>query len=409
MIGSMSKNSTNRKSLSLRTIISGFRSKRSSLWAWRLICLFVVVALLSPIISNELPIIAKIEGEWSSPSLSSALNNAVNNKKIYSTSSYDRALYPPITYSAGTIDSRNRNYVSPMDDQVLEGIGQRHWLGTDELGRDTLAGLLGGLRIALIVGFFSMTLAMIFGTMVGMISGYFGDDVLRLSLIEVLIYIIMTMMSLYLIVYFGDLLRFILWMLLTLTLVFLVNKAFNSLDVGRNVKVSLDLIIQRVIEIFESIPGLFMVLALISIFPKPSIWNVILVIGIIKWPSFARLIRAEVLRLREEKFVLAAKALGTESWMVMKRHLLPNAIAPLIVIFTLGIGSAVLIESTLSFLGIGVSAETVTWGSMLSEARQHFSAWWLVIFPGLGIFTMVICCNILGKRLEEILDRKIRN
>jgi peptide/nickel transport system permease protein len=218
--------------------------------------------------------------------------------------------------------------------------------GTDQAGVDVLAKMVHGTTIALLVGFVSMGIAGTIGILVGAVGGYFGG-----------------------------------WV---------------------------DTITSRATEIVMCIPTLVLILAIIAILEKPTIWHTMAIIGATGWTGIARLTRGEFLRLKNTEFVLAARAAGAGPLRIMLRHILPNALAPVLVPITFGIASAILTESSLSFLGFGPPPPTASWGSLLNDARSNLAMWWLVVFPGLAIFLTVLAYNLVGEGLQEATDPRLR-
>ncbi len=242
--------------------------------------------------------------------------------------------------------------LSPYDPQaidtyhILEAPSQSHLLGTDALGRDVLSRLIYGTRISLLVGIVAVGIATAIGTILGAIAGFYGGVV--------------------------------------------------------------DMVIMRLVDVMLCFPTIFLIMAVIA-FLEPSIWNIMAVIGLTSWMGVARLVRAEFLSLRSRDFVLAAKVIGASDWRILFGHILPNAIAPVIVAATLGVGSAILTESALSFLGIGVQPPTPSWGNMLTAGKDNIEiAWWLSVFPGLAILITVLAYNLLGEGLREVLDPRTK-
>lgn len=222
---------------------------------------------------------------------------------------------------------------------ALLGPSAMYPLGTDQLGRDVLSRLMYGARISLSIGFIAVGISVLIGTAVGGAAGFAGG-----------------------------------W---------------------------LDAVLMRLVDTMLSIPTIFLLLAIIA-FIGPSIYLIMVVIGLTGWMGVARLVRAEVLSLREREYVLAARAIGASSWRVLTRHVLPNAMAPVIVSATLGVGGAILTESVLSYLGLGVQPPTPSWGNILNEGRVALGvAWWLTISPGVCILITVLAFNLLGEGIRE--------
>jgi len=229
---------------------------------------------------------------------------------------------------------------------TLEGDdGRSHLLGTDHLGRDILSRLIFGARVSLVIGISAVALAGTLGTLIGLVAGYRG---------------------------------------------------------GR-----IDDLCMRLTDTMLAMPFILLALAVIAVLGS-SLRNIIFVLGITSWVSYARVVRAEVLTLRTREFVAAAQALGGGGRRILFRHLLPNVLAPAIVIATLEVARMIILESALSFLGLGVQPPTPTWGGMLADGRAYLStAWWLATFPGLCIMLSVLGINLLGDWLRDVLDPRL--
>ncbi len=229
--------------------------------------------------------------------------------------------------------------------QVLLPPSASHWMGTDELGRDVFSRVIFGTRISLYVGFVAVGIAMAIGTLVGLVSGFYGG-----------------------------------W--------------FDS-------------ILMRFVDIMLCFPTFFLILAMIALL-EPSIWIIMLVIGVTSWMGVARLVRAEVLSIKERDYIMAARSIGASDMRIIFRHILPNAAAPMLVAATLGVGGAILTESALSFLGIGVQPPTPSWGNILTSGKDYLEfAWWLSLFPGLAILVTVLAYNLLGEGIRDALDPRL--
>jgi len=232
--------------------------------------------------------------------------------------------------------------VEPDLKSILVGPSWSHPFGTDMLGRDVFSRVIYGSRISLLVGFVSVGIATLIGIMIGAVSGYSGGIV--------------------------------------------------------------DELIMRFVDLMMCFPTFFLILAVIALL-EPSIWNIMIVIGLTNWMGIARLVRAEILSIKNKEYVLAAKAMGFPKRRIIFGHVLPNALSPVYVIATLGIGGAILTESALSFLGIGVQPPTPSWGNILTQAKDTIEvAWWLSLYPGLAIFLTVMGYNLLGEGLRDIFD-----
>ena len=241
-------------------------------------------------------------------------------------------------------------FIAPYDpnfidiESILIAPSYNHIMGTDGLGRDVFSRMLYGAQISLLVGFVAVGISTGIGILLGSVAGFYRG-----------------------------------WV---------------------------DSFIMRIVDIMLSIPSFFLILAVIA-FLTPSIWNIMIVIGLTSWMGVTRLVRAEFLSLRGREYVMASEAMGSSDIKIILLHLLPNSMTPIIVSSVLGIASAVLVESGLSFLGLGVQAPTASWGNILTDGKEYIQfAWWLSLFPGLAILLTVLGYNLLGEGLRDILDPK---
>ncbi|HTB05675.1 MAG TPA: ABC transporter permease [Bacteroidia bacterium] len=409
-----------------------FRKNKIAVLALRLVYVLVLIAFLSDFIANDKPLVCSYKGHTYFPVFKSyvidmgltewptELQNA-EWKKLQ----YDWFFFPPIPYLPGNIDEGNVHSVSPFSHQQIPSMRWHHWLGTDELGHDIFSAMIYGTRIALLVGIASMSIATLIGLLLGSVAGYFGDERLKVSRIRIIFGALFLILGIF--YAFGirsytlaDSLSqsffAFLWQLLISIIVFifiiglgqLLAVPFQRLPfLRKRISIPIDMIVSRCIEVMISIPTLFLIIAIVAI-GKPSLMMVMLIIGATSWTGIARFVRAELLRIRSLEYIEAAHALGYSESRTIFRHAIPNALSPVLIAIAFGIASAILTEATLSFLGIGVPADTLTWGALLSEARSKPTAWWLALFPGIAIFITVTIYNLLGEGLTDAMDPRLR-
>ncbi len=282
-------------------------------------------------------------------------------------------------------------------------------LGTDELGRDVFARMLQGAWVSLTVGFVAVGIAVLIGIILGGLSGYYGHSPVRVAqvFIAVLVVLVVTNWSR---LSFKTLAVLIsITVALAVFLLFSRKKEFGGPLFLLNTQLfSVDMLITGLIDIMLCFPSFFLILTVVALLPA-SIYNIMIVIGLTSWMGAARFVRAEFLSLREQDFVTAARALGVSDWRIIFRHMVPNAIAPVLVSATIGIAGAILTEAGLSFLGFGVPPPHATWGNILSDGKNYlFDAPWLTIIPGVAILVVVLSFNLFGEGLRDILNPKLR-
>ena len=341
-----------------------FRRKPLAMIGFFFVITLVGIAMFAPAIAGTKPVICRYKGRLYVPCL--AYFDRRLEPAIFSTDKF-RGTYPanltqkdpaswaiwPLVFQDPYRAVRDNEWpgrpANPARDEGQPNWSRGGWnlLGTDQYGVDVLAKMVHGTTIALMVGFVSMGLAGTIGLIVGAASGYFGG-----------------------------------W---------------------------IDLVASRITEVVMCIPTLVLILALVAFVEKPTIWKTMAIIGMTSWTGIARLARGEFLRLRSSEFVIAAQAAGVGPLRIMLRHILPNALAPVLVPITFGIASAILIESSLSFLGFGSPPPNASWGALLNDARSNLSMWWLVAFPGTAIFLTVLSYNLVGEGLQEATDPRLRD
>jgi peptide/nickel transport system permease protein len=336
-----------------------FRRRKLAMIALLYVAFMLLVAAFSPAIAGTKPIVVKYKGKIYFPAFG-YFNRAWENP-IFRVDRF-RNVYPgnlkakdpdswaiwPLVYQDPhrrvRADEWPEQPPNPTRDQGRPS--SVNWFGTTRAGVDVFAQMVHGTRTAMLVGFVSMGIAAAIGIAFGSAAGYFGG-----------------------------------WV---------------------------DMILSRLIELVMCIPGLVLILALIAVLERPTIWHLMVVLGLTRWTGIARLTRGEFIRLREADFVMAARALGVGWFGLMFRHIFRNALAPVLVPITFGIASAILIESGLSFLGFGAPPPNPSWGALLEAGRSNLQMWWLILFPGLAIFFTVLAYNLIGEGLQEATDPRLR-
>jgi peptide/nickel transport system permease protein len=239
----------------------------------------------------------------------------------------------------------------PLQSKVEGGIealgspSNRHLMGTDDRGRDVLARVIHGTRISLLVGFVAVSIYVAIGILFGAVAGFYGG-----------------------------------WM---------------------------DSVISRVIETMMSFPTFFFILAIQGLLQRSSIVQIMIVIGLTRWTDVARLVRGEVLKVKNENYILAARSMGLSNVRILLRHVIPNSMGPVMVAASLGVAGTVLIEAALSFLGFGTPPPTPSWGEMLTQAYEHPQCWWLMALPGFALFSTVLAYNLIGEALRDAVDPRL--
>jgi peptide/nickel transport system permease protein len=245
-----------------------------------------------------------------------------------------------VAITAPLIAPYNPNALNPADS--LQPPGSAHWLGTDSFGRDMLSRIIYGSRISVQVGFVAVTISVVGGAILGLLSGYHRG-----------------------------------WV---------------------------DMLVSRLTDVMQAFPGILLALVIIAVLGR-NLTSAMIAVGISAMPGYIRVVRGSVLSVREHDYVIASEVIGCSNTRILTRHILPNVIAPVIVLATLGIPNAIIAGASLSFLGLGIQPPTADWGEMLSSGRAHYAiAWWLSVFPGLAIVVTVLAINLFGDGLRDALD-----
>jgi peptide/nickel transport system permease protein len=326
-----------------------FRKNRIAVLGLIFVLSFFVIAGLADFIANDKPLVMKYQGRTYFPVLKDYavwLGISRWEPQFQNISFKD---FAASNFKSGDWAQFPPIRYSPNDislTSVLRRPSGEHFFGTDDVGRDVASRIVHGSRVSLSVGFVAVSIYVVIGLIIGAFAGYYGGFV--------------------------------------------------------------DIIASRLIEIMLTIPTFFLIITVVAFLP-PSIINIMVVIGITSWPTVARLTRGEFLKSKSLEYVVAAKALGATDGRTIFRHILPNTAGPVFVAATFGVASAILVESTLSFLGFGVPPSTASWGSILSNARQLLpSGWWLTVFPGAAIFLTVTSYNLVGEGLRDAVDPRLK-
>jgi len=331
------------------TVWLRFRRNRVAVMGLIVAIFFWFVAIFAPLLANDRPVVAYVKGSLSFPVFTS--ENPGKSYEDWRSLRKHKGLSPlqklDTEEGSGWLIWPIVPY-SPTEHDLLEILSppsSKHWFGTDDRGRDVLSRMIYGARVSLSVGVVAVGIATVIGIVMGGLAGYFGR-----------------------------------WV---------------------------DACINRLIEILLTIPTFFLIIAIIAFLP-PSIYNIMVVIGLTGWTGIARFVRAEFLKLKTMDFVLALKALGASPARIIFIHMLPNAMAPVLVAVVFGVAGAILTESGLSFLGFGVPPPTPSWGDILSQSRDYVEfAWWLTVFPGAAIFLTITAYNVMGEGLRNAMDPRL--
>ncbi len=414
-------------------------------WVKRTFLLYLFVAVLAPLLANKEPLFMIQGKQWTFPAFQQKpyiLLDVEGQKVSLNRASVDWKSVPasikifaPVPYDPSTSDPYNYNYISPFAPQWAQINPStnkaeplpwrfRHWLGTTKTGADVLSGLIYSTRLSLLIGFLTMLLASLIGILIGALAGFYGDHLLKVNKMSLLISLLLIVPAWYYIFQLPlkvDVLSTniqdtnppsfvwlkVLFFIFILCLPFLLHRNMAKYSFfKKQISIPLDTLISRFIELFLSVPRLILIITLAAISPA-SVWSIILILGFTSWTGIARLVRGEFIRLRHTGFSDATASLGFSPARKIFYHLLPNAFAPVRVVIVFGIATAILAEAGLSFLGIGLPTDTVSWGTLLAAGREQFSAWWLVVFPGIAISLLLMTLNKIGDERKTFQAEKL--
>jgi len=385
--------------------LPGWRSSLGARSAWIFILLIGFFAVFGTLVANEKPYYCKLDGKTYFPLFSNvsesglSMQHPAHSPVSWNLTTFESVWRAPIPYSHHSIDLKAGAYLSPFKLQNVKG-QFRHWLGTDALGRDVLAGMIRGCKVSLLIGLGSMLLALLFGIPLGAAAAYWGNRDWRISRGQ--LFLCMVFCVLMFLMWFmpiSILLKSIVALLFLAGWIFLL-KSTELIWRGR-ISIPLDRLVMGSISIVDGFPALFLILVLVAIVPFKGWIVVMLTIALLRWPSMARYMRAEVFKIKESNYIKAAQITNIPSFRILRKQIIPYALRPVMISFIFGVSSAILAESSLSFLGIGLPAEEINWGRLLAQSRNHFDAWWLVVFPGCAIFFTLLSLYTIGNAWQK--------
>jgi len=334
-----------------------FRRRKFAFVAMVFVAILAAIAVLSPALAGTKPVVCRYKGAiyfpamgyfratWENPVFVNDGFYGVYPKNLKAKDPKSWALWPLLYQDPYRRVGEGEWEGQPANDVYLAP-NRNNLLGTNNIGVDVLAQMIHGTQIALLVGFVSTGFAALIGIIFGALAGYLGG-----------------------------------WA---------------------------DILLSRLIELVMCIPALVLILALIALIEVPTIWHTMLILGLTGWTGIARLTRGEFLKLKEMDFVTSARALGAGGLRIMFRHILPNALAPVLVPISFGIASAIMVEGALSLLGFGAPPPNPSWGTLLNAGKANPGMWWLIVFPGIAISLTVLAYNLIGEGLQEATDPRLR-
>jgi peptide/nickel transport system permease protein len=373
--------------------------------AWLFLLVIGTLAIFGPLIANEKPYYCQLDGISYFPLFTNVSEAGLSARHpSFAPVDWNKTAFPkvwraPVPYSHSTIDLDAGAFRKPFT-RSAKGSRFNHWLGTDGLGRDVLSGMIRGCRVSLLIGLGAMIIALIIGVAFGAAGAYWGNKEWRLTWGQLALLGV------------GAVFIFFLWfiplsaVIKTLVTLLIASGLFLGLKRTKgksrgHIPIPLDQMVMSVISIIDGFPAIFLIVILVAIVPLKGWIVVMLTIALLRWPSMARYMRAEVFKMKESNYIKAAQILNLSPVHILRKHIIPFAFRPVMVSFIFGISSAILAESSLSFLGIGLPTEEINWGRLLAQSRNHFDAWWLVVFPGCAIFFTLLSLYTIGNLWEK--------
>jgi peptide/nickel transport system permease protein len=394
-------------------------SSNKTIW---ILVFWLFVAIFKDIIANECPLFCNINGQTYFPAFRTlfvtsdkviwqAPFDQVYREGAWLSYPYHKVIFAPIPFRAGQTNRKSIEK-APFFKENINNRNFTHYLGTDTGGRDVAAGIVSGARVSLLTGFIAIFIAALIGLFLGGMAGFYGDTAFQISRGRWVLNLLFLPIAVFFAFipnqfYLENIGGWKQWgqsfsigigiILLSNFLAFLLKK---NRYFAQKTTIPIDFWVQRSIEIFNSIPRLMLIICLIAMASatKPSLYFIIAIIGAFSWTGIARLLRGELLRIRVLPYIQAARAAGFSNWHILWRHALPNAFRPIGIALAISMSSAIMLEASLGFLGFSSVDTGASWGSLLNSARGHFSMWWLAIFSGLAIFSVILALNSV---LEE--------
>lgn len=414
-------------------MVNIFKSEIGQSKSFRTAVLFLIflamVSLTASFIANDKPLFVKTGSSFWFPAFSGETyyNQDLRFADLAEfPSDTITVIMPPVRYAPGATDIENSGFKSPTQTQFKDEAGsrkmlqgwERHHLGTGKRGEDILSGLIHGTRISLSAGIYCTIIAGFIGILLGCLAGYFGDrgiSIPRGVAITITVgmlpawfyafnlrtFLITADMPVSTITAIIQVLASIFIFILVLAICVIPGLLISKAPFFKyKVSIPVDWLISRVIETINSLPKLIIIISIAAV-SRPSMANIILLIGLTNWTEIARITRSEIMRIRNTDYMASAKSSGASPWRILVKQALPNAFPVISVALVYCMASAILTESSLSFLGLGTPVDIVTWGSLLSGAREQFTAWWLVVFPGVMVFLTILSLNKIADTISS--------
>ena len=401
---------------------SHIRSFQSKAYAfakfWLKVIVFIALAL--EFLASDKPIVANYDGKLYLPAIGQELFDLGCNQRYNVIRRVDWQkhqgfkLMPLVPYSAQSLDFANNGFKSPFESQRVESWRYRHWLGTDKLGRDVLAGILTGCRISLKVAIIVGFVAGLIGLILGGFAGYFGNRTIKWSIIQIVLIILLIPVTFYAMYIFGKstlmvtgdftfktILSLIGIFGISISGLWLFQKKVSPLIPSTHRKlvfIPVDQLFNMLIVLLSALPVTLILLAILGVFKSPGFNLTMLLYAGIFWIFIARIVRGEVIRVKEKNYILSARQLGLSHWKIFWRHIFPNIKDQLLVTMAMTVSSALLLEAALSYLGIGMAAGEVSWGILLNQGKSNLNAYWLSIFPGIFLIATVFSINTFAEQ-----------